>query len=76
MTMEHKSFSDIVYNPIQNEFRICKCCGNEFTVPLFIEQDFCDRCYPFLVRELFNSENDKLTCKEFVNKMKNKIKEK
>ena len=48
----------------------CKCCGNSFEDEWWSEQDFCNRCYPVLVRELFNPENDKLTCKEFVNKMK------
>ena len=66
--------NDVISKSFENEFRICKCCGNEFTVPLFIEQDFCNRCYPIFVKELFNHENDELTCKEFVKKMKNKIK--
>ena len=65
----------LVFNKVKDETRICKCCGEEFTVPSFVESEFCNRCYPIVVKELFNPENDKLTCKEFVEKMKNKVKE-
>lgn len=63
--------NDVISKSIQNEFRICKCCGNEFTVPLFVEQDFCNKCYPIIIKELFKSENGNLTCNEFIKKMKN-----
>ena len=42
----------------------------EVKVEWYIEQDICDRCYPILVRELFDRENNELTCKEFIKKMR------
>lgn len=66
---------NLVVSKYPKETRKCKCCGNSFEVGWYIEQDICDRCYPILVRELFNPENGKLTCKEFVKKMKKEVKE-
>lgn len=65
---------NLVASKYPKEIRKCKCCGNSFEVDWYIEQDFCDRCYPILVKELFNPENGKLTCKEFVKKMKKEVK--
>ena len=69
-------FDDLVARKQPREIHSkCKCCGSSFEVELYIEQDFCNRCYPIIVRELFNPENGKLTCKEFIKKMKAKVKE-
>lgn len=50
----------------------CLCCGCEISVFPWIIQDFCDRCYPVVLQEVFDKNNDNLT----VEKLKNKIKEK
>lgn len=50
----------------------CLCCGCEFSVEPWIIKDFCDRCYPVVVKEVFDKNNDNLT----VDQLKNKIKEK
>ena len=73
--MGRSIIDNIVISKYPKEIRRCKCCGNSFDVESYIEQDFCDRCYPIIVRELFNRENNKLTCKEFIKKMKAKVKE-
>ena len=66
--------SDLTCRPISKEIRKCLCCGNEFTVEPFVVQDFCNRCFPIVVKEIFNKENGNLTCKELREKIKNIIK--
>lgn len=42
--------NNFVIMPIEKQNRKCLCCGKEFEVEPFIEQDFCDRCFPIVVR--------------------------
>lgn len=65
--------NDIIAKPIEKEIRKCLCCGNEFKVEPFVIQDFCNRCYSIVVREVFNKENGNLTLKELKDKIKNMI---
>lgn len=46
---------------------------SNFIIMPIIEQDFCDRCFPIVVRETFKKENGNLTCEELREKIKNII---
>ena len=56
--------SDIVIRPIERIKKKCLCCGNEMELEPYIEQDFCDRCFYIVCREVFNKANDGLTVAE------------
>ena len=64
---------DIILNSIQKEYRKCLCCGKEFYVDSFIEQDFCNRCYPVVCKNVFDKANGNLTIKELKEKIKKEI---
>lgn len=56
--------------------RMCLCCGKEFKIKSYIEQDFYDNCFPIVARETFKKENRNLTCEELREKIKNIIQNK
>lgn len=60
---------DIVIMPVTKIKKKCLCCGKEMEIEPYIEQDFCDRCFVIVCREVFNKENDNLTIKELREKV-------
>ena len=36
----------------------------------YVEQDFCDICFPVICREVFNKENDRMTVGEVKEKIR------
>ena len=62
--------SDIVIRPIEKIKKKCICCGEEMEIFPYTEQDFCDRCFPIVCREVFNKENDGLTVVEVKEKIR------
>lgn len=62
--------SDIIIRPIEKIKKKCLCCGEEMEIFSYIEQDFCNRCFPVVCREVFNKANDKMTIKEVKEKIR------
>ena len=62
--------SDIVIRPIERIKKKCLCCGNEMELEPYIEQDFCDRCFYIVCREVFNKANDGLTVADVKEKIR------
>ena len=62
--------SNIVIRPIEKIKKKCLCCGNEMELEPYIEQDFCDRCFYIVCREVFNKANDGLTVAEVKEKIR------
>lgn len=67
--------ADLIYMPMEKIKRKCLCCGKEMILEPYIEQDFCDRCFIVVCREVFNKANDGRTVKEVKEKIKRNIKE-
>ena len=57
----------------RKENRTCLCCGKKFEIEPYIDQDFCNGCFPIVVKETFKKENGNLTCKELREKIRNII---
>lgn len=55
---------DIVVRPMEKIKKKCLCCGKEMELEPYIEQDFCDRCFIVVCREVFNKANDGMTVEE------------
>ena len=51
----------------------CLCCGCEISVDPWIIQDFCNRCYPVVMKEVFDKNNDNLTVEQLKNKINEKL---
>lgn len=62
--------SDIIIRPIEKVKKKCLCCGEEIEIFPYIEQDFCNRCFYIVCREVFNKENDDMTIEEVKEKIK------
>lgn len=60
---------DIVIMPVTKIKKKCLCCGKEMEIEPYLSQDFCDRCFVIVCREVFNKENDNLTIKELREKV-------
>ena len=56
--------TDIVVRPIEKIKKKCLCCGEKMEIFPYTEQDFCDKCFPIVFREVFNKANDRMTVKE------------
>lgn len=57
--------SDIVITSSKKIKKKCLCCcGEEMEIFPYTEQDFCDRCFYIVCREVFNKANDRMTVKE------------
>ncbi len=54
----------------------CLSCGCEFSVSPLVMQDFCNRCYPVVAKEIFDRNNDNLTVEQLKNKIKEKLNKK
>ena len=65
--------SDIVIRPIERIKKKCLCCGNEMELEPYIEQDFCDRCFYIVCREVFNKANDRMTVEEVKERIRRNI---
>lgn len=60
--------------PIEYVTLTCKCCGSTWQEHPYVESlDFCSRCYPQLVKGLFDKANDNLTIAEFREKMEKSL---
>ena len=62
--------TDIVVRPIEKIKKKCLCCKNEMELEPYIEQDFCDRCFYIVCREVFNKANNGLTVAEVKEKIR------
>ena len=69
------SISDVIVNPIVKVRKRCLCCGEEMEIFPYIEQDFCDICFPIVCREVFNKSNDRMTVKEVKERIRRIIEE-
>jgi hypothetical protein len=65
--------SDIVVRPMGKIKRKCLCCGKEMELEPYIEQDFCNRCFIIVCREVFNKANDGMTVEEVRERIKRNI---
>ena len=65
--------SDIVIRPIERIKKKCLCCGKEMELEPYIEQDFCDRCFYIVCREVFNKANDGMTVEEIKERSRKNI---
>ena len=65
--------SPLIIMPINKVKKTCLCCGKQFEIFPYFIQDFCDRCYPIVCKEVFDNSNGKLTCKQLVDKIKKEI---
>lgn len=63
---------DIDVRTIKKIKHKCLCCGREFELEPYIEQDFCNGCFPIVCREVFNRANDEITVKEIKEIIKTK----
>ena len=45
--------SDIVIRPIEKIKKKCLCCGEEMEIFPYTEQDFCNKCFIIVCREVF-----------------------
>ena len=53
--------------------KVCLCCGQTFKAMPYVVQDFCNRCYPVVAREVFKPENGELTIEEIREKIRNEL---
>lgn len=60
---------DLVVMPLVKIKKKCLCCGKEMEIFPYEDQDFCNRCFPVVCREVFNKENDGLTVEEVKEKI-------
>ena len=64
------AISDVIISPILKIKKKCLCCGEEMELYPYVEQDFCDICFPVICREVFNKENDRMTVGEVKEKIR------
>lgn len=64
---------DIVLTAVERVKKNCLCCGEEMTLKLYEERDFCDRCFPVVCREVFSKANDGLTVTEVKERIKKEL---
>lgn len=67
--------SELIVRPIKKIKKKCLCCSEEMELEPYIEQDFCNKCFPIACREVFNKENDGLTVAEVKEKIRRIIEE-
>ena len=65
--------NDVVIRPIEKIKKKCLCCGEEMEIFPYTEQDFCDRCFPIVCREVFAKANDGMTIKEVKERIRRNI---
>ena len=62
------AISDVIISPILKIKKKCLCCGEEMELYPYVEQDFCDICFPVICKEVFNKEYEYLAdAKQFLN---------
>lgn len=61
------------FTAIKKEERVCKCCGETFYEYLYIDKEFCNRCYPIVVRVVFDKDNGNLTCSQVKDKIRKEL---
>lgn len=64
---------DIVYAPMGKVKKKCLCCGKEMELEWYMEQDFCNKCFIVVCREVFNKANDGMTVEEVKEKIRRNI---
>lgn len=69
----HKNGNVYLNMEIKNIKKKCLCCGCEISVSPWIIQDFCNRCYPVVLQEVFDKNNDNLTVEQLKNKIQEKL---
>lgn len=67
--------SKLIAIPMEKIKRKCLCCGKEMELEPYIEQDFCDRCFIVVCREVFNKANDGMTVEEVKERIRRIIEE-
>ena len=67
--------SDVVISPIEKIKKKCLCCGKEMEIFPYIEQNFCDRCFIIVCREVFNKANNGMTVKEIRERIRKNMEE-
>ena len=65
--------SELIVRPIEKIKKKCLCCGEEMELEPYIEQDFCDRCFPIVCREIFVKANDGVTVEEVKERIRRNI---
>ena len=43
------AISDVIISPILKIKKKCLCCGEEMELYPYVEQDFCDICFPVIL---------------------------
>ena len=64
---------DIVVRPMEKIKKKCLCCNKEMELEIYEEQDFCDRCFPIICREVFDKANDRMTVEEVKERIRRNI---
>ena len=65
--------SPLTVTAIKREERVCTCCGKTFYEYPYIDAEFCDRCYPVVVRAIFDKNNGNLTCSQIREKIRKEL---
>ena len=65
--------NDVVVMQMGKIKRKCLCCGKEMELEPYIEQDFCDRCFIVVCREVFAKANDGMTVEEVRERIRRNI---
>ena len=65
--------SSLTVTAIRKKERLCVCCGRTFYEYPYIDSEFCDRCYPIVVRTVFDKNNGNLTCSQVKEKIRKEL---
>ena len=65
--------SPLTVTAVRKQERACLCCGETFYEYPYIEQEFCDRCYPVVTRVVFDKDNGNLTCNQVKEKIRKEL---
>ncbi len=57
----------------KKEERVCICCGETFYEYPYIDKEFCNKCYPVVIRNVFNKDNGNLTCSQVKDKIRKEL---
>lgn len=75
ITEKEENLMNYIILPVKKIKKKCLCCGKEMELEPYIEQDFCNRCFIIVCREVFNKANDGMTVEEVKEKIRRIIKE-
>jgi hypothetical protein len=74
ITEKEENMNYVIF-PVKKIKKKCLCCGKEMELEPYIEQDFCDRCFLIVCREVFNKANNDMTVKEVRERIRRIIEE-